>query len=192
MAAAIAVLAAAISLGSLVMASRPMQERTLCRFTTPSIDRSDRASEIEHAADQLATAWNSGLSPLFGRDSAGRSSQIARYCQPRRRLLFCTGDSDRNCYGIPLLINRVSDKSRDHQPKSLIPLLPAERDTAVLFLSGSSFSSTSKLTDLLMLGASGRYNWNPTNLYCGQATRGSGIADENTWHFLRVEPLLKF
>jgi hypothetical protein len=58
---AIAVLAAAISLGLLVMASRPMQERTLCRFTTPSIDRSDRASEIEDAADQLAAARNSAL-----------------------------------------------------------------------------------------------------------------------------------
>jgi hypothetical protein len=48
------------------------------------------------------------------------------------------------------------------------------------------------LTDFFILGVSGRIDWNLTNLYGGQATRGSGIADENTWHYFRVDALLKF
>ena len=48
------------------------------------------------------------------------------------------------------------------------------------------------VTDFLILGVSSRIDWNLTNLYGGQATRGSGIADDNSWHYVRVDALLKF
>ncbi len=48
------------------------------------------------------------------------------------------------------------------------------------------------VTDFFILGVSGRIDWNLTNLYGGQATHGSGIADDNSWHYVRVDALLKF
>jgi hypothetical protein len=48
------------------------------------------------------------------------------------------------------------------------------------------------VTDFFILGVSGRIDWNLKNLYGGQATRGSGIADDNSWNFIRVDALLKF
>jgi hypothetical protein len=57
---------------------------------------------------------------------------------------------------------------------------------------GFGFGLSYSVTDFLILGVSGRYDWNLTNLYGGQATRGSGIADDNTWHYIRVDALLKF
>jgi len=63
---------------------------------------------------------------------------------------------------------------------------------ARLNFQGFGFGINYNVTDFLILGVSGRYDWNLTNLYGGQATRGSGIADDNTWHFIRVDALLKF
>jgi Putative porin len=57
---------------------------------------------------------------------------------------------------------------------------------------GFGFGINYNVTDFFILGVSGRYDWNLTNLYGGQATRGSGIADLNTWHYIRVDALLKF
>jgi hypothetical protein len=57
---------------------------------------------------------------------------------------------------------------------------------------GFGFGINYNVTDFLILGVSGRVDWNLTNLYGGQATRGSGIADDNTWHYIRVDALLKF
>jgi hypothetical protein len=48
------------------------------------------------------------------------------------------------------------------------------------------------VTDFFILGVTGRIDWNLKNLYGGQATRGSGIADDNSWSFVRVDALLKF
>jgi hypothetical protein len=48
------------------------------------------------------------------------------------------------------------------------------------------------VTDFFILGVTGRIDWNLKNLYGGQATRGSGIADDNAWSFVRVDALLKF
>jgi hypothetical protein len=63
---------------------------------------------------------------------------------------------------------------------------------ARLNFQGFGFGINYNVTDFFILGVSGRYDWNLTNLYGGQATRGSGIADDNTWHFIRVDALLKF
>jgi len=57
---------------------------------------------------------------------------------------------------------------------------------------GFGFGINYNVTDFFILGVSGRIDWNLTNLYGGQATRGSGIADDNTWHYIRVDALLKF
>jgi Putative porin len=57
---------------------------------------------------------------------------------------------------------------------------------------GFGFGIAYNVTDFLILGVSGRIDWNLTNLYGGQATRGSGIADDNTWNYVRVEALLTF
>jgi hypothetical protein len=57
---------------------------------------------------------------------------------------------------------------------------------------GFGFGINYNVTDFLIIGVSGRIDWNLTNLYGGQATRGSGIADDNTWHYIRVDALLKF
>jgi hypothetical protein len=57
---------------------------------------------------------------------------------------------------------------------------------------GFEFGIAYNVTDFLILGVSGRIDWNLTNLYGGQATRGSGIADDNSWHYIRVDALLKF
>jgi hypothetical protein len=57
---------------------------------------------------------------------------------------------------------------------------------------GFGFGINYNVTDFFILGVSGRIDWNLTNLYGGQATRGSGIADDNTWHYVRVDALLKF
>jgi hypothetical protein len=57
---------------------------------------------------------------------------------------------------------------------------------------GFGFGIDYNVTDFLIFGVSGRADWNLTNLYGGQATRGSGIADDNSWHYVRVEALLTF
>jgi hypothetical protein len=44
---------------------------------------------------------------------------------------------------------------------------------------GSGFALNYSVTDSLIVGVIGRCDWNLTNLYGGQATRGSGIADYN-------------
>jgi hypothetical protein len=57
---------------------------------------------------------------------------------------------------------------------------------------GFGFGIAYNVTDFLTLGVSGRVDWNLRNLYGGQATRGSGIADTNSWHYVRVETVLEF
>jgi hypothetical protein len=57
---------------------------------------------------------------------------------------------------------------------------------------GFSFGVSYSITDFFILGVSSVIDWNLKNLYGGQATRGSGIADDNTWHYVRVDALLKF
>jgi putative porin len=57
---------------------------------------------------------------------------------------------------------------------------------------GFGFGIDYNVTDFLVLGVSGRVDWNLTNLYGGQVTRGSGIADDNSWHYIRVEAILQF
>jgi hypothetical protein len=61
-----------------------------------------------------------------------------------------------------------------------------------LNMRGFGFGIAYNVTDFLVLGVSGRIDWNLTNLYGGQATRGSGIADDNSWHYVRAEALLTF
>jgi hypothetical protein len=61
-----------------------------------------------------------------------------------------------------------------------------------LNMRGFGFGIDYNITDFLVLRVSGRVDWNLTNLYGGQATRGSGIADDNSWHYFRVEALLTF
>jgi hypothetical protein len=61
-----------------------------------------------------------------------------------------------------------------------------------LNMRGFGFGIAYNVTDFLVLGVSGRVDWNLTNLYGGQATRGSGIADDNSWHYVRAEALLTF
>jgi Putative porin len=61
-----------------------------------------------------------------------------------------------------------------------------------LNLQGFGFGIDYNVTDFLVLDVSGRIDWNLTNLYGGQATRGSGIADLNTRHYFRVDAILKF
>jgi hypothetical protein len=63
---------------------------------------------------------------------------------------------------------------------------------ARLNFQGFGFGINYNVTDFLILGVSARIDWNLTNLYGGQATRGSGIADDNSWHYIRVDALLKF
>jgi Putative porin len=57
---------------------------------------------------------------------------------------------------------------------------------------GFGFGINYNVTDFFILGVSGRVDWNLTNLYGGQATRGSGIADLNAWNYVRVDALIKF
>jgi hypothetical protein len=61
-----------------------------------------------------------------------------------------------------------------------------------LNMQGFGFGIDYNVTDYLVLEFSGRIDWNLTNLYGGQATRGSGIADLNTWNYWRVDAILKF
>ncbi len=61
-----------------------------------------------------------------------------------------------------------------------------------LNMQGFGFGIDYNVTDFLVLDLSGRIDWNLTNLFGGQATRGSGIADLNTWHYFRVDAILKF
>jgi hypothetical protein len=63
---------------------------------------------------------------------------------------------------------------------------------ARLNVQGFGFGINYNVTDFFILGVSGRIDWNLTNLYGGQATRGSGIADDNAWNYVRVDALLKF
>ena len=48
------------------------------------------------------------------------------------------------------------------------------------------------LTDFLTIGLDGMLDWQLRNVYGGQLTRGSGIADDNTWKFIRTELILNF
>lgn len=48
------------------------------------------------------------------------------------------------------------------------------------------------VTDFFLLSVSGRIDWNLKNLYGGQLTRGSGIADYNSWNYVRVDAIMKF
>jgi polyhydroxyalkanoate synthesis regulator phasin len=48
------------------------------------------------------------------------------------------------------------------------------------------------VTDYFLLSVSGRIDWNLKNLYGGQLTRGSGIADYNSWNYVRVDAIMKF
>jgi hypothetical protein len=57
---------------------------------------------------------------------------------------------------------------------------------------GFSFGVAYNVTDFFILGVSSVIDWNLKNLYGGQVTRGSGIADDNSWHYVRVDALLKF
>jgi len=57
---------------------------------------------------------------------------------------------------------------------------------------GFSFGVSYSVTDFFILGVSSVIDWNLKNLYGGQVTRGSGIADDNSWHYVRVDALLKF
>ena len=61
-----------------------------------------------------------------------------------------------------------------------------------LNMQGFGFGIDYNVTDYLVLEFSGRIDWNLTNLYGGQATRGSGIADLNTWNYWRIDAILKF
>jgi hypothetical protein len=63
---------------------------------------------------------------------------------------------------------------------------------ARLNFQGFGFGINYNITDFFILGVSARIDWNLTNLYGGQATRGSGIADDNAWNYIRVDALLKF
>jgi Putative porin len=48
------------------------------------------------------------------------------------------------------------------------------------------------ITDFLTFGVDGVANWNLRNIYGGQLTRGSGIADDNTWNYIRADLQLSF
>jgi Putative porin len=61
-----------------------------------------------------------------------------------------------------------------------------------LNMQGFGFGIDYNVTDFLVLDLSGRIDWKLTNLFGGQATRGSGIADLSTWHYFRVDAILKF
>jgi hypothetical protein len=63
---------------------------------------------------------------------------------------------------------------------------------ARLNFQGFGFGINYNITDFFILGVSARIDWNLTNLYGGQATRGSGIADDNAWNYIRVDALIKF
>jgi len=63
---------------------------------------------------------------------------------------------------------------------------------ARLNFQGFGMGISYSVTDFFIVGVSGRIDWNLTNLYGGQATRGSGIADDNSWNYIRVDALLKF
>ncbi len=61
-----------------------------------------------------------------------------------------------------------------------------------LNMQGFGFGINYNITDFFIIRLGGRIDWNLTNLYGGQATRGSGIADDNSWHYVRVDAVLKF
>jgi hypothetical protein len=67
-----------------------------------------------------------------------------------------------------------------------------EVNNARLNFQGFGFAINYSVTDSLIVGVIGRCDWNLTNLYGGQATRGSGIADYNTAHYIEVDAVLKF
>ena len=67
-----------------------------------------------------------------------------------------------------------------------------EVNNARLNFQGFGFGVNYSVTDFLIVGVNGRSDWNLTNLYGGQATRGSGIADYNAEHYIQVDVLLKF
>jgi hypothetical protein len=48
------------------------------------------------------------------------------------------------------------------------------------------------ITDFLTFGIDGVADWNLRNIYGGQLTRGSGIADDNTWNYIRADLILNF
>jgi Putative porin len=51
---------------------------------------------------------------------------------------------------------------------------------------------TYNITDFLTFGVDGVADWNLRNIYGGQLTRGSGIADDNTWNYIRADLILNF
>src|SRR5258708_26862531 len=57
---------------------------------------------------------------------------------------------------------------------------------------GFGFGIAYNVTDFLILGVSGRIDWNLTNLYEAQATRDYGIADDTTWLSVRPKALSPF
>ncbi len=69
---------------------------------------------------------------------------------------------------------------------------PSDPMNGRLNLQGFGFGILYNVTDFFLLGVDGRIDWNLKNLYGGQATRGSGIADYNSWNFVRVNAILKF
>ncbi|MBV8585399.1 MAG: putative porin [Verrucomicrobia bacterium] len=48
------------------------------------------------------------------------------------------------------------------------------------------------ITDFLTFGVDGVADWQLRNIYGGQLTRGSGIADDNTWNYIRADLILNF
>jgi polyhydroxyalkanoate synthesis regulator phasin len=61
-----------------------------------------------------------------------------------------------------------------------------------LNMQGFNMGILYNVTDFFILGVDGRIDWNLKQLYGGQATRGSGIADYNSWNYVRVNAILKF
>ena len=69
---------------------------------------------------------------------------------------------------------------------------PSDPMNGRLNLQGFGMGVLYNVTDFFLIGVSGRIDWNLKNLYGGQLTRGSGIADMNTWNYVRVDAIMKF
>ena len=69
---------------------------------------------------------------------------------------------------------------------------PSDPMNGRLNMQGFGMGILYNVTDFFLVGVTGRIDWNLKNLYGGQLTRGSGIADYNSWNFLRVDAILKF
>jgi hypothetical protein len=57
---------------------------------------------------------------------------------------------------------------------------------------GFSAGIAYNVTDFLTFVVDGVADWNLRNIYGGQLTRGSGIADDNTWNYVRADLMLNF